>query len=258
MDPMPPFPSGRDAARTWISKELKARRLTKAKSPGGFPNLSLLVGDDGMPLFPGVAGYRDLMYGKHLRENQFWKAYRFWYPDGARQHLREQISSAAPAAEATARAQAMEAGAEAGSAQFFFTTDATATTAWDSTVEANLLINNDGEFAAAAFQEELQDAASAANIWLGDTTANDVSSTDVVTEMLTGFEKRWTHEQAGGAGAGAAEKIPNDTKKKGTHCGKCSKRMEGENLCSRCSVINYCSRKCQEADRKAHKPRCDK
>jgi Tfp pilus assembly protein PilF len=202
------------------------------------------------------------MYGKNLRENQFWKAYRFWYPDGARQYLREQISSAAPAAEANARAQAIEAGAGAGSAQFFFTTDATVTTAWDSTVEANLLINNDGEFAAAASQEELQDAASAADILVRDTTDNVVSSTDVVTEMSTGFEKCWTQEQAGGAGAdtgaGAGDKITNDTKKKGTHCGKCSKRMKRENLCSRCTVINYCSRKCQKADWKAHRPRCDK
>jgi hypothetical protein len=38
----------------------------------------------------------------------------FWYPDGARWHLGEKISPAAPAAEANARAQAIEAGAGAG------------------------------------------------------------------------------------------------------------------------------------------------
>ena len=81
----------------------------------------------------------------------------FWYPDGARQHLGEQISSAAQAAETNARAQAVEAGAGARPAQFQDSTYDAAPGDWDSIVEANLLINND-MYATAAFQEELQEA----------------------------------------------------------------------------------------------------
>jgi hypothetical protein len=176
MDPMPPFPSGRDAARTWISKELKARRLTKAKSPGGYPKLSLLVGDDEMPLFPGVAGYRDLVYtGKACARISFGRLIGSGILTERDSIFVNKYPSLLQLQKPMRGRKLSRQGRLQGLHSFFFTTDATATTAWDSTAEANLLINNDGEFAAAASQEELQDAASAADILLRDKTDNVVS-----------------------------------------------------------------------------------
>jgi hypothetical protein len=88
----PQFPLSCKSAQSWLMWELRKRKLTKNAGVNSQVDLQhpKLVDASG-PLFTGMKSVRkDLKYprgAKLTSDNQFWRAYRLWYPDEASQQL---------------------------------------------------------------------------------------------------------------------------------------------------------------------------
>jgi hypothetical protein len=75
-DVAPPCPRRQTEGRSWMCKEMKARRLTKTKAPfGHLGSVQLVVDEEGLPLFPGLHRLSQLKLA-HLQQ-----AHGLWYPD---------------------------------------------------------------------------------------------------------------------------------------------------------------------------------